>query len=241
MPPAIASWKSGTWPESSLETTRRRTHSFPPQAISGRWSWRRSRGQTLLQPAVWVQLPPAPPPRSCGTTRWPSGTSAALPRAPWLGDRLAAGPPELLDAADAPQGALPGRPDRLAADQHVDRVGVHLREVPQRHPAAPLDRHVETQRRATLSSAGTSLRRGHRAVDDQLDQAQAALAPGLVRVPRPVQGHRVAGPGAASRGSSPPCAMPSGVSAANATFAFTFTLPGRVQLHVARPAPCRRR
>src|SRR5439155_2864439 len=61
------------------------------------------------------------------------------------GDAFAADAPELLDGANAPQGAHPRGPDRLAADQNVDRVGMHLREVPERHPAAAVDRHFKFQ------------------------------------------------------------------------------------------------
>src|SRR5712691_3587846 len=53
------------------------------------------------------------------------------------GNALAAYAPELLDGADAPQGTLAGGTDRLAAHDHIDGVGVHLREVPQGHPATP--------------------------------------------------------------------------------------------------------
>src|SRR5262245_4297616 len=56
-----------------------------------------------------------------------------------FGDAGAADPPQLLDGRDAPQGALARRPDRLSGDENVHRVGVHLREVPQGHPAAAVD------------------------------------------------------------------------------------------------------
>src|SRR5260370_4093870 len=63
---------------------------------------------------------------------------------PLLGsDSRTAYAPELLDGADAPQGALPRRPDRLAADKHVDRVGVHLGELTQCYPAAAVDIRLE--------------------------------------------------------------------------------------------------
>jgi len=48
---------------------------------------------------------------------------------------FAARPPELIDAFHAPDGALLGRPDRLAGDADGHRVGVHLREVSQGDPA----------------------------------------------------------------------------------------------------------
>ena len=85
-------------------------------------------------------------------------------------DPLAADLPQLLDHPDAPLRALPARPDRLAADDHVHRVGVHLREVPQRHPRTLVDRHLEA-RSCGLSSAGTSFVADHLAVHDQLDLA----------------------------------------------------------------------
>ncbi len=46
-------------------------------------------------------------------------------------------------------------PDRLAADDHVDRIGVHLRKLPQGHPTALGDRDQELDV-VLLSSAGTS-------------------------------------------------------------------------------------
>ena len=72
-----------------------------------------------------------------------------------LGDAGAADTPELLDRSRTPQCAAPRRADRLAADDHVHRVGVHLREVPQRHPTL---RSIGTSKvtSCALSSAGTS-------------------------------------------------------------------------------------
>src|SRR5262245_7350417 len=57
----------------------------------------------------------------------------------------AADAPKLIDHADAPEGALLRAADRLAGDDDVDRVGVQLRELPQRDPTGALDRHVELQ------------------------------------------------------------------------------------------------
>ena len=44
----------------------------------------------------------------------------------------------------------------LPPTMHVDRVGVQLRELPQRHPAAALDVGTSNVRSCALSSAGTS-------------------------------------------------------------------------------------
>ena len=51
--------------------------------------------------------------------------------------------PALIDGAQAPLGARARGADRLAADEHEDRVGVRRRQDAQRDPAAALDRHVE--------------------------------------------------------------------------------------------------
>src|SRR3954453_11921245 len=61
------------------------------------------------------------------------------------GDAVAAHSPELLDGADAPEGALARGADRLAGDDYVHRVRVHLREMAQGHPTAPLDLGPEAQ------------------------------------------------------------------------------------------------
>src|SRR5262249_46647088 len=55
---------------------------------------------------------------------------------------VAALAPELLDRADAPLSALARGPDRLIADHHAYRVGVHLREMAQGHPTAAVDLDV---------------------------------------------------------------------------------------------------
>src|SRR5216683_329625 len=56
-----------------------------------------------------------------------------------LRDFAVPGTPELFDRARTPQGALARGPDRLAAHDDVDRVGVHLGEMPQCYPAAAVD------------------------------------------------------------------------------------------------------
>jgi len=48
----------------------------------------------------------------------------------WPSARRAADFPQLLDYANAPLRAVATGPDRLAANNHVHDVGVHLREVP---------------------------------------------------------------------------------------------------------------
>src|SRR5215208_6208225 len=54
-----------------------------------------------------------------------------------VGDRLRPHPPELLDHPGAPPGTLPAGPDRLAADEDIDRVRVELGDLSKGHPAAP--------------------------------------------------------------------------------------------------------
>src|SRR5262249_28389939 len=87
---------------------------------------------------------------------------------------IAALAPELLDRADAPQGALPRGADRAVVHDHVDRVGVHLREVAQGDPTAPVNLDVEAQ--VMLLVVGRYLLGGDRfAVDDDFDKTRLAL------------------------------------------------------------------
>src|SRR5437867_13217 len=58
-------------------------------------------------------------------------------------DALAAHAPKLVDRLLAPAGALPRKADRLAGDDHVHRIRVQLREVPQCDPTAAVDRHAK--------------------------------------------------------------------------------------------------
>ena len=68
------------------------------------------------------------------------------------------------------------REARIGSAAHADvhRVGVHLREVPQGDPAAPLDRDGELEL-VDLVVGRHVPRRDHPAVDDQLDAAGLAL------------------------------------------------------------------
>src|SRR5258708_7512330 len=59
------------------------------------------------------------------------------------GDVLFAVAPEQLGTGNAPLGALARSADRAVGDDHVDRVCVQLGKLPQRHPTAALDRHLE--------------------------------------------------------------------------------------------------
>src|SRR5438552_3476913 len=52
-------------------------------------------------------------------------------RALGFGDGFFPSPPELRDRFDAPKRAGPRCPNRLAADQHIDRIGVKLGKLTQ--------------------------------------------------------------------------------------------------------------
>src|SRR5438034_1069407 len=107
------------------------------------------------------------------------------------GDGLTPNPPELLDTADAPQRAFPRSPDRLAVDNHADWIGVHLRELPDGHPAAAVDPHGRSQVVRPIIG-GHFFRSGHLAVDNQLDSALVSAWDGFeIRPTRLVQIHRV--------------------------------------------------
>ena len=60
-------------------------------------------------------------------------------------DILTTRSPELLDAADAPKGALARGANRSASHKHVDGIRVQLWKVPERDPTASLDFHGELQ------------------------------------------------------------------------------------------------
>src|SRR5881628_580115 len=66
-------------------------------------------------------------------------------RALRFGEGLGARAPKLLDDRDAPERAVARRADGPAAHFHVHRVGVQLRKLPERDPAAGLDGQVEAQ------------------------------------------------------------------------------------------------
>src|SRR5205085_2739274 len=89
------------------------------------------------------------------------------------GDAGAADAPELVDDGETPVGAAFGGADRFAGDEDVDGVGVHLRELPQRHPTAFVDGHVERQLVNLIVGEDVFGGDGD-AVDDQLDFARVA-------------------------------------------------------------------
>src|SRR5262245_21783620 len=82
--------------------------------------------------------------------------------------------PQLINHAQTPLGAAPGRPNRFARDDHIDRVGVHLRELSQGHPAAPLDRYVELHYVEVVVGRDVDAV-GNLAVDNQLDSTLVTL------------------------------------------------------------------
>src|SRR5207245_10956220 len=95
--------------------------------------------------------------------------------------------------ADAPLRALPRSPDRLTVDNHADRIGVHLRELPDGHPAAAVDLHGKSQVVRPIIG-GHFFRSGHLAVDNQLDSALVFAWDGFeIRPTRLVQIHREIG------------------------------------------------
>ena len=106
--------------------------------------------------------------------------------------------------------------DRLAANDHVDRVGVQLREVPQRHPAELRSIGTSNVRSCSLSSAGTSFVATDLAVDDQLDLAASC-----------------------PRGNWPPSAVPSGHLGGERDLGLDLHLAGLGQFDACRPAACR--
>jgi len=120
----------------------------------------------------------------------PKGVRQALSIARTLFDGLTANPPELLDAANAPLRAPPRGSDRLAGDDHGNRVSVQLREVPDRQPAAAVDPQGKSDIVRVIVGRHL-LGGGHMAVDDQLDSALASASPGLLGWARSVQIHRV--------------------------------------------------
>src|SRR5262245_30029747 len=58
-------------------------------------------------------------------------------------DLAASRPPQLFDHLHTPQGAVTRSTHGLAAYQHVDGVGVQLGEIPECHPTALLNGHLE--------------------------------------------------------------------------------------------------
>ena len=121
---------------------------WSPLIVLGLWLGRRglrvamAGGRNPPRPAApgpgltGVSSPPRSRRRSSCTSRSPSRTSSRASSRSLSGRSVPPDAPELLDHADAPLALLLRRADRLAGDDHVDRVGVQLREVPQRHPAA---------------------------------------------------------------------------------------------------------
>src|SRR5690606_5356370 len=106
------------------------------------------------------------------------------------GDGPGARAPQLLDALRAPQSALARGTDGAAGDDHVYRVGVHLREVTQRQPAAFLDLDLEAEF-VRLAVGGDLLAGDDLAVDDQFYLLHPPGLSGVVVGARPVQGARV--------------------------------------------------
>src|SRR5262249_4691898 len=106
-------------------------------------------------------------------------------------DGLAPDPPELLDAADAPPCALPRGADRLSADEHVDWVGVHLREVADPCPVMSVGLHREGQL-VWLSIGWLLLVALPLGVDDAFNSVLAAVPPALIGGVATVQLPRIA-------------------------------------------------
>src|SRR2546426_2752663 len=88
-------------------------------------------------------------------------------------------PPELLNGRDAPQRTLARSTNRLIANDHVDRVGMHLREVAHRDPTASIDSYRKFQ--LVLLVIGRHFFRGRRlAIDHQLHQSQSRVQPARI-------------------------------------------------------------
>src|SRR4051812_721802 len=81
--------------------------------------------------------------------------------------------PELIDALDAPAGALAGSADRLAGNDDIDGVGVELRKFAEGDPTAARDFGGEVE--VVRLIVGRHVPRGHgHAVYPQLDLALSA-------------------------------------------------------------------
>ena len=84
-------------------------------------------------------------------------------------------------------------PDRLAGDEHVDRVGVQLREIAAAPPSCSWRSARENSRSCALSSAGTSL--AHRHLPLTISSTLPTLAPGDLAPPSAVPSGRFGGEG----------------------------------------------
>src|SRR5438552_12203626 len=96
--------------------------------------------------------------------------------------------PELLDGFDAPKGAGPRYPDRLAGHQHIDRIRVKLGKLSKRDPGALVDLNFQVPI-VNLTVRQNLLARDRLSIDHNLDETLAALDD-FIRA-QTVQGDRV--------------------------------------------------